>query len=434
MSNILVASTPLLGHVAPMLLAAKFLQQQGHQVSFLTGEVFRERVETSGLSFLPLSGRANYDWRNLHQMFTEEEAAAVGLDAHIIHLKRFFADSIHDQYSSLELAIQQHRPDAILIDVLFMGSLPLLLGDKDKWPPVISCGVIAPMWRDAGFSPFAGADLTPEGQIRNIEDGHTFDSAVRPGTLYVDQILQGLGVAIPGGFRMFDSLYRLPDVFLQFCAKDFEYPLVEKRKNLHFVGPILPKSSTDLHAPTWLDQLTDSKPIILVTQGTLANTNFDELINPTIAALVNEDVQVIATAGGGDQKAITKANNVIVERYVPYEMVLPRSSVFVTNGGYNGVQQALSFGVPVISAGSTEDKPYVSARVAWSGTGLNLKTGNPTSEQIRDAVRQLIAETKFRERAHELSVSISQTDALKTIADLVNSEIGVRAAQRKKEK
>jgi UDP:flavonoid glycosyltransferase YjiC (YdhE family) len=38
------------------------------------------------------------------------------------------------------------------------------------------------------------------------------------------------------------------------------------------------------------------------------------------------------------------------------------------NGGYGGVNQAMSFGVPLVTAGLTEDKADVNAPVAWSGS------------------------------------------------------------------
>ncbi len=418
MSKILVASTPLLGHVSPMLLVATALKQQGHEVLFLTGEVFHEQVDRTGISFTPLHGYANYDWRNLNALFTPEEAAAEGLEGHIIHLKRLFADCIPDQFRSLEGAMRRQGADLILVDVLYMGILPLLL--RAGWrPPVISCGVLAPMWRDAGFSPFSGANRTPEGQRRNLEDGLKFDSAVLPGTSYIDDVLAGLGVEIHGGFRMFDTMYRLPDRMLQFCTEDFEYPLVEHRKNLRFVGPMLPKTKNNPEVPAWIDGLDDTIPVVFVTQGTLANTNFDQLINPTLAALAEEPVKVVATAGGGDIDLVRRTANSIVVPYVPYEVIFPKTSIFITNGGYNGVQHALNFGVPVISAGATEDKPYVSARVAWSGAGIDLKTGSPSEEEIRSAVRKLILRSEFRERAEILGRSIAQSDALARVGEEV---------------
>ena len=68
----------------------------------------------------------------------------------------------------------------------------------------------------------------------------------------------------------------------------------------------------------------------------------------------------------------------------------------VTNGGYGGVQMALSQGVPLVVAGTTEDKPEVAARVAWSGAGINLKTAAPTPAQVRDAVRALLDDQRYR--------------------------------------
>lgn len=415
MSRILVASTPLLGHVSPMLAVAVTLKQNGHDVLFLTGDAFRHRVTDQGIAFSGLKGYANYDWQNLSALFTAEEATAQGLEGHIVHLKRIFADAIPDQYRSLDTAIRSHDAELVVIDVLYMGVLPLLLKNSGR-PPVISCGVIAPMWRDAGFSPFRGADKSPEGQTRNIEDGLRFDSAVLRGTMYIDQVLDDLGVAVPGGFRMFDTMYRLPDKLLQFSTQEFEYPLVQERNNLHFIGPILNAPAHSAKAPRWMDYLDSSRPVILVTQGTLANTDFDQLINPTLTALADEPVTVVATAGGGDVGRVLHTPNGIVEHYVPYELLLPHTSVFVTNGGYNGVQQALAYGVPIVSAGATEDKPYVSARVAWNGVGIDLKTGNPTPEQIRTAVRKVLEDPHFRERAITLSRSIRMSDALTSVA------------------
>ena len=65
MSRILVASTPLLGHVTPMLQIAAALQGHGREVSFLTSDSFRESVERQGVHFHGLSGHANYNWLDL---------------------------------------------------------------------------------------------------------------------------------------------------------------------------------------------------------------------------------------------------------------------------------------------------------------------------------------------------------------------------------
>jgi UDP:flavonoid glycosyltransferase YjiC (YdhE family) len=169
--------------------------------------------------------------------------------------------------------------------------------------------------------------------------------------------------------------------------------------------------------------LDRSLPIVLVSQGTLANFDFDQLVNPTLKGLSEEPVRVIVTAGGRNDGKIIATKNAIVEPYVPYEQVLPMTSVFVTNGGYNGVQQALSYGVPIVCCGTSEDKPLVAARVEWSRTGISLKPGVSLSDEIRNAVRQILRDGSYSARTRTIGAEIAKSDALQTISQAVNTAI-----------
>jgi MGT family glycosyltransferase len=421
MSRILVAVTPLAGHVKPMLPVAQQLVKDGHQVFFQTSDNFSIQVEAAGLQFLPLLGNANYDYHRLGELIPELRTAASPVDQAIVYAKHVFADRIADQYRGLQQIIAMKNIDLVMTDVLFFGELPLLLSGELR-PPVIACGVIAPSWIDPAFSIFTGPDGAPGGRARNIADNESFESMRAPGYEYVDAVLDRLGVTISGGFTL-NSLYHLPDVFLQLGTEAFEYPMEDRPTNLVYTGPILHRGG-DTETPAWMDQLDRSLPVVLVSQGTLANFDFDQLVNPALLGLADEPVQVVVTAGGSKDGKILSAENAIVQPYVPYEQILPRTSVFVTNGGYNGVQQALSYGVPIVCYGESEDKPRVSARVAWSGAGIPLKkAGMAMPEQIRDAVRTVLHTPSYTERARTLGAEIAKTDALQTIARTVNAII-----------
>jgi UDP:flavonoid glycosyltransferase YjiC (YdhE family) len=71
---------------------------------------------------------------------------------------------------------------------------------------------------------------------------------------------------------------------------------------------------------------------MLVTQGTVA-TDASELILPTLRALANEDVLVVATTGGKDLAEVPPAN-ARVARFVPFNQLMPHAAAMVTNGGY----------------------------------------------------------------------------------------------------
>jgi UDP:flavonoid glycosyltransferase YjiC (YdhE family) len=83
----------------------------------------------------------------------------------------------------------------------------------------------------------------------------------------------------------------------------------------------------------------------------------------------------------------------------------------VTNGGYGSVMIALTHGVPLVVGGTTEDKMEVSARVAYSGVGINLRTATPTPEQTREAVRSVMTDVKYREKARAIQAALSRLDA-----------------------
>jgi MGT family glycosyltransferase len=419
MSSILVCASPTPGHVNPMLALAGELRKNGHHVLFNTSDVFRSRVEAAGMSFVPLDGIANYDYRGINELYPDMAAAASGIDRLNYMTKYLVGDQISDQYNGVQRIIGKHEIKVILVDLVFLGVFPLLFRKNVERPAIVSCGVLAPMLRLPEISPFSGPDSTLEGLKRNAKDNLTFGQMLSRGNSYVDQVLRSFGVTIPGGFT-YDSLYTEPDVFLQLTAKEFEFPSRHWPPNVRFIGPIPAQSSAANGQPQWLQTLDQSQPVVFVTQGTLTNFDFNQLVRPAIEALKNEAVQVVVTAGGGKMEDIPKAPNVHVERYLPYEVILPKTAVFVTNGGYNGVQQSLSYGVPVVSGGASEDKPQVSARVAWSGAGIDLRTGTPTPEQIRKAVLDVLNNNTYRERANALKEHFASYNALKTAAEIVS--------------
>jgi UDP:flavonoid glycosyltransferase YjiC (YdhE family) len=168
--------------------------------------------------------------------------------------------------------------------------------------------------------------------------------------------------------------------------------------------------------------------VVLVTQGTLANHNFGLLVAPTLAALADEsDLLVVATAGGravDDIPGPIPANERLAQ-YLPFEWILPKADVLVTNGGYGSVNQAMSFGIPLVTAGLTEDKADVNARVAWSGVGIDLATNEPTPRALLEAVRAVLDNPTYRQHAlsmaHEFAGIDTRTEVLRIIHRLAQA-------------
>jgi UDP:flavonoid glycosyltransferase YjiC (YdhE family) len=131
---------------------------------------------------------------------------------------------------------------------------------------------------------------------------------------------------------------------------------------------------------------------------------------------------VVATAGGravGDIPGPIP-DNARLASYLPFEWLLPKVDVLVTNGGYGSVNQAMSFGIPLVTAGLTEDKADVNARVAWSGVGINLATNNPRPQALREAVRAVLDKPDYRSGASAMADEFRTIDTRCEILRIIN--------------
>jgi MGT family glycosyltransferase len=420
MANLLFTAVPVVGHVKALIPVAAHLQKLGHNVSFNTGDAFRKDVEAAGLDFIPLIGKANFDITRMEECFPDRKNVEIGIPQLNYDMMRIFSDPIPDQYKGIQQIVAEKKIDAILADNTFFGIFPYLLGSDPSRPRIISCGHTATGLTTIDASHMTGPDPTPEGRVRNEESNRQWKEGLAPAQEHFNKVLNQCGV--PGITSFFlDTAYSLPDLHLSFVTQKFDGPRSDKPKNFHYVGPtkILPQK--EFSKPEWWNELDGSVPVVFVSQGTIANYDLNQLLVPTLEALAEEKVKVIATGGGSDVSLIKVPANARVVRYLPYDFILPKTDVFVTNAGLNGVLQALSLGIPMVAAGGSEDHPIIAGRLAGTGAGINLATGTPTREQIRTAVRAILSDEKYRKHALEMQQDIAQYDAMSSIAKSVES-------------
>ena len=400
--KIVVACTNLTGHLNPMLSIGRILIEEGHEVVVQTASVVRDRVESIGATFRAFPPEIDYDLRDLDARFPERKTLPPP-ERLAFDMKQVFIDPIPAGHAGLQQVVQEFSADVVLADFSFFGTYPMLLGPRSKRPAVITCGISFLMWhRDDGAPAILG--LPPAQNAAEREQyaaiAKDFDANFEPIVRYLNDCLAGLGVGpIPAGF--FDTTVVASDAFLELSVPGFEFPRSDLPRTVQFVGglPIAPNQTS---RPAWAGDLDGARKVALVTQGTVSNHDFGELVVPALAALADEpDVLVVVSAGGRSIDAIPGPipANARLASYLPMEWLLPKVDVLVTNGGYGTVNQALSFGIPIVTAGQTEDKAGVGARIAWSGVGIDLKVNQPTPAAVREAVRSVLDESHYRARA-----------------------------------
>jgi UDP:flavonoid glycosyltransferase YjiC (YdhE family) len=421
--KVLIASTPATGHLNPLLAIGRILIADGHEVVGLSGSTFRGRIEGIGAEFRAFPAGADFDLGDIVSVAPELKNTPPGLEWLRIAMERLFVDPIPAQHKGLREVLRDFPADVVIGDDTIFGVLPMLLGRRANRPPIVLCGTSILHWRrEDGAPTFLG--LLPATTRAQLEEyaviSREHDRVVdHPVARRLNRSLKDLGVG-PLSMPLFDSVVELADAYLQLTVPSFEFPR-DIPPSVHFVGalPIIPNQAP---LPSWAHELDGSSKVVLVTQGTLANHDFGLLIAPTLAALANEpDLLVVVTAGGRAIDAIPGPipGNARLASYLPFEWILPKVDVFVTNGGYGSVNQAMSFGVPLVTAGRTEDKADVNARVAWSGVGIDLAINAPTPQALCDAIRTVLDKPDYRSRAASMAKEFNGIDTRSEILRIV---------------
>jgi MGT family glycosyltransferase len=413
--KILIASTPASGHLNPLLSIASLLVESGHEVAVQVNEDLRGAVEAAGHRFLLEIPNAQTSAGYYFDTYPERMQKSPGMEMTGYDLVHFFARNIAAQSASLKMALYDFQADLILADSIYWGTLPMLVGPRDKRPAIAHLGVSVVNIGSGKNIPMR-PDETPEQRKAGLQLREGF--MLQPAQQVVDAALASLGYpALP--CPILEAMTELPDLYLHPGIESFEYP--DSNSKVQYIGA-LPTPAGQHAVPEWWEHLDRAKHLVLVTQGTIANRDLSQVIAPALVALGGrEDVTIIVTTGGQPVETIPGAipSNARIASFLPYAQIMPEIDLLITNGGYGTVNMAISHGIPVISAGLTEDKEEVSAHVQWSGAGIDLRANQATPEAIKHAVDEIFTQPGYRERAQQLSLEFASHDVEAELLSLI---------------
>lgn len=424
MRSFLICSTPVHGHVAPLLSVAKYLVEQGHRVRFLTGQRYADAVQNTGAEFLALPAEADYDDSDMNAAFPGR-VGRTGVEGIRWDVSNIFLKPAPAQIRAVDEAVAAEPVDAILVESMFIGAAGLLVRPRSERPAIANLGIIPLGVESKDTAPF-GLGILPKpgvlGRARNAMLDVLTKKIIFGGVQKEAEqmMLEATGQKLDGFFMSGASK---ADAIVQFTVPGFEYVRSDLPKSVHFVGPMSRVTKSDGPLPEWWGDFDGSRPVVHVSQGTVANTDYDELITPTVTALANDDVLVVVSTGGRPLSTLPSPlpANVRAVEYVPYDRLLPLTDVYVSNGGYGGVHYALEHGVPLVVAGKTEDKAEVAARAQWTGVGVGLRTNRPTPEQVGAAVRRVLADSSYTVRSKTIGAEIAASSGLSGLESVIEA-------------
>ncbi|MHC4174254.1 MAG: glycosyltransferase [Planctomycetota bacterium] len=418
MARFLMWTGAATGHVTPSMPIARELVECGHEIAWITGRQYQASVESCGATFHPYPKELDPDGMEIYDFFPELKRLK-GLAQMKYWIKHVFLDACSRSIETIDEVLADFSADVLLGDTIAFGLY--FCSEKRGLPfALISLLPLAMPSRDIapwglGLLPGKSIVTKTRNRLLNWLVAHI---ALRDITTYANRTLRKLGLEQLNG-PFFYSMFENSQLFLHLSTPAFEYPRAEQDEKLHYVGPILPLPNPTFQPPLWWSDLDDPRPVILVNQGTIAK-DLNDLVVPTIAGLRSERMLVVAVPVEEGQLG-ERPENTRTEPFIPFGHLLPYVDVMVTNGGYGGTQRALAQGIPLVVSGETDDKMEVAARVEWSGAGINLRKKRPSADEIRNAVKEVLANPTYRENAKRIQADFAKYNAPAKAAELLEA-------------
>jgi len=382
MARYLVYTSPARGHLYPVVPTLEELRRRGHEVVVrtLSSKVGLLRELGFEAEFIDpaIERKEHADWQ------ARTPIGALQVAIHTI-LERARYDG-----PDLRRAIEEERPDVLLIDINTWGAMAA--AETARLPWATWCPYFLPVpSRDA--PPF-GLGLPPArgalGRLRDRLLSPVLFGIYNRQAPELDAVRTDLGA--PPVRRIERALLRA-SLMLYMTAETFEYPRSDWPPSVRMVGPGIwdpPAKPT-----AWLDEF--DKPLVLVTCSTEFQ-NDGKLVRAALEALTEEEVDIVVTTADVDPSSFTPPPNARIERFVPHGPVLERAACVVCHGGMGITQKALAAGVPACVVPFGRDQFDVARHVEVADAGTRLPASRLRPDRLRKAVREAMGKRAGAER------------------------------------
>jgi len=258
---------------------------------------------------------------------------------------------------------------------------------------------------------------TPWGEQLNLHSSIVYDRAMQAHADVISRHANAFG--LPPRQRLDECMS--PLLQLSQTTPAFDFPRTALPEHFHGVGPL--RSALSEEPPLNIPVAT-GRPFVFASLGTLQGDRFG-LFQRIAEACRELDLQLLIAhcgrLGATHEKRLLKAGASWVTDFAPQRAVLARADAVITHAGLNTVLDALEAGVPSLALPIAFDQPGVAARVVHAGVGLKLDPRLASRRRIVQALRQLLREPGFAQRARELGDEVRAAGGAPRAAQLIET-------------
>ena len=405
---------PSPGHLNATTAVARRLQSRGHEVIFIGVPDTEPFVRAAGLTFVPYC-EEEFPVGSMAEAYAPV-AKMHGFEVVRYTCEKVFSPLARAAFKHLQRKLEETGVEALVLDPIhfFVELVPMRMGI-----PYIHIWC-AHHFDFSGSTPIAlfnwPHDTTPEALTRNRQGlqqtGEVILPVLEEAIPYADRNGLHINWQEPGS-----TLSKLA-VITQ-VPKEFDFPGISLPANFHYAGPFHDDQGRE--PVPFPRELLNGKPLIYASLGTLVN-GLDHVYRAILEAATElPEVQLVLSVGQSinpDELRPIPSNAIIV-RTAPQFELLKRAALCITHAGLNTTLEALAQGVPMVALPIAYDQPGVAARIKYHGVGESLEVETLTGQELLGAIRKVLDNPSYRERARYFQEVIGETRGLEVAADRI---------------
>lgn len=383
MSKVVFFSIPAHGHTNPTIEVVRGLTSRGHEVWYYSFQEFREKIEEAGANYISCD-----DY--LPNLRPEDEKK-VGKD--FSAMIEMIVDTTVALDEKVCKELEEINPDCIVSDSLCCwGKL-----FANKLGITYICSTTT----------FAFNQYTAPMMKQSFKEIMYMLLGMRKVNKKLE-LLRSHGYDVKNFVSIIQNDNKTNTIV--YTSKEFQ-PMVDTFSDkYYFVGPSV--------ADVMVEKERNARKKIYISLGTVNNKNINFYKN-CIEAFKDNDIDVIMSVGNNTE--ISQLGNIPknfkVENKFNQLEVLQEVNGFISHCGMNSVNESIYYGVPLILFPQQSEQKMVCRRVAELGAGFVLKNDKP--QNIKEAVLEVINNTKYEENAQKLSKSFKNSGGATKAVDAI---------------
>jgi len=411
--RIILSTFGSFGDVHPYMALAMELQRRGHVPVIATMEVYREKVESAGLHFLPVRP-------NIAQP-KEQDPELINKIMQPMTGPRFLVEevvfpAVRDSYADLLEAVA----GADLLVTHPAAPAGPLVGRKTGMPWIST--VLAPFSFYSSYDPPVPPFWQWTRKLSVLGPGVMgFLLGVMKGSYKakaVTQFRDELGLENTGN-PMFEGQHS-PALVLALFSRVFGQPQPDWPPQTQITGFCFYDGNHETQIPDELIRFLDNgPPPIVFTLGSSAVWVARDFFEESIRAAKRLGRRAVLLIGDERNLPRSLPEGIMALDYVPYQSLLPRACAVVHHGGVGTTSQGLLAGVPTLIVPFAFDQSDNAEHAYKLGASRTLYRNKYLAPRVASELEELLRQPDYSRRAMDVSRQVKEENGPVRAADLI---------------